>query len=122
MAEVVGSELQRSRFEQVDLTGAVFRTSDLSNVKFRAVDFTGVTMRSVDLINVDITASIENLTINGVDIGPYVEAELDRRFPLRAKMRPTTPEGSREAWDIVERLWDETVERARALPAKLLHE
>jgi uncharacterized damage-inducible protein DinB len=122
MAEFVGSELQGSRFEQVDLTGAVFRTSDLSNVKFRAVDFTGVTMRSVDLINVDITASIENLTINGVDIGPYVESELDRRFPLRAKMRPTTPEGFREAWDTVERLWDETVERARALPAKLLHE
>jgi hypothetical protein len=122
VTEFVGSELQGSRFERVDLTGALFRTSDLSNVQFRAVDFTGVTMRNVDLVNVDITASIENLTINGVDIGPYVEAELDRRFPLRAKMRPTTPEGFRGAWDIVERLWDETVERARALPAELLHE
>jgi uncharacterized damage-inducible protein DinB len=106
----------------VDLTGALFRTSDLSNVQFRAVDFTGVTMRSVDLINVDITASIENLTINGVDVGPYVEAELDRRFPLRVKMHPTTPDGFREAWDVVEQLWDDTVERARRLPAELLHE
>jgi uncharacterized damage-inducible protein DinB len=122
MAEFVGSELQGSRFEQVDLTGALFRTSDLSNVQVRAVDFTGVTMRSVDLINVDITASIENLTINGVDVGPYVEAELDRRFPLRVKMRPTTPDGFREAWDVVEQLWDDTVERARRLPAELLHE
>jgi hypothetical protein len=29
-----------------------------------------------------------NVTINGVDIGPLVEAELDRRRPDRVKMRP----------------------------------
>jgi hypothetical protein len=40
-------------------------------------------------------------------------------------MRPTDPDGFREAWDIVERLWAGTVERARRLDAagsELLHE
>jgi len=37
-------------------------------------------------------------------------------------MRPADPVGFGEAWDILERLWDRTVERARRLPADLLHE
>ena len=35
--------------------------------------------------------------------------------PTGPKMRPTDPAGFREAWDVVERLWAGTVERARAL-------
>lgn len=122
MSDFTGSELQGSRFERVDFTGARFQTSDFSNAEFRAVDFSGVVMRSVDLINVDITGSIENLVINGVDVGPYVEAELDRRDPLRVKMRPETPAGFREAWDIVEELWRDTVDRAQRLAPELLNE
>jgi uncharacterized damage-inducible protein DinB len=60
--------------------------------------------------------------LNGVDVAPLVEAELDRREPDRVKMRPTDPAGFREAWDIVERLWDDTVGRARRLDPELLHE
>jgi hypothetical protein len=37
-------------------------------------------------------------------------------------MRPTEPAGFREAWDIVERLWDGTVARARGMDPALLHE
>jgi hypothetical protein len=54
---------------------------------------------------------IVNLTINGVDIAPLVDAELNRRYPDRAKMRPTDPAGFREAWDVIERQWGETVGR-----------
>ncbi len=53
---------------------------------------------------------------------PLVEAELDRRDPDRAAMRPTDPEGFRRAWDTVERLWAGTVERARGFPPEQLHE
>jgi hypothetical protein len=60
--------------------------------------------------------------INGVEIAPLVEAELDRRHPDRVKMRPETPEEFLEAWDLVERLWGETVERARGFEAAQLHE
>jgi hypothetical protein len=63
-----------------------------------------------------------NLTINGVDIGPLVNAELDRRYPDRVRMRPTDPAGFREARDLLERLWDQTVARARRLDPDLLHE
>ena len=80
----------------------------------------GVTMRGVELQNVTISGDIENVTINGVDIGPLVDAELDKRYPLRAKMHPTDPAGFREAWDILEKLWDETVAHARLLPPELL--
>jgi len=79
-------------------------------------------MRGVELVNVDIHGEVENLTINGVDIGPLVNAELNRRYPDRAKMRPTDPAGFREGWDILERLWGGTVERARHLRPALLHE
>src|SRR5688500_6796554 len=79
-------------------------------------------MRDVDLVDVDITGELRNLTINGVDVAPLITAELDRRYPERRKMRPTTPAGFREAWDVVERLWDGTVERARTLDPPLLHE
>jgi hypothetical protein len=37
-------------------------------------------------------------------------------------MRPADPAGFGEAWDILERLWGETVERARRLQPELLHE
>ena len=60
--------------------------------------------------------------MNGVDIEPLVEAELNRRNPERAKMRPTDPDGFREAWSIVTRRRDDTVERAHTLPAESLHE
>jgi len=33
------------------------------------------------LVDVDIHGEIENVMINGVDIGPLVNAELDRRYP-----------------------------------------
>ncbi len=105
-------DLSRARFERVDLRGA----------RFTAVDLTGVVMRGVELVDVDITGELRNVTINGVDVAPLVDAELDRRFPDRVTMRPTTPAGFREAWDVVERLWAGTVERARRLEPTLLHE
>jgi hypothetical protein len=95
---------------------------ELSGARFRGVSLNGAVMRGVELGNVDIHGEIENLTINGVDIGPLVNAELNRRYPDRAKMRPTDPAGFREAWDILERLWGKTVERARRLRPELLHE
>lgn len=122
MADFFRADLQGSRFERVDLSGAQFRTVDLSDAEFRAVHLKGVVMRGVELVDVEIHGEIENVTINGVDIGPLINAELDRRYPDRPKMRPTDPAGFREAWDVVERLWDGTVERAWRLPPELLHE
>jgi hypothetical protein len=79
-------------------------------------------MRGVEIADARIDGEIKGLLINGVDVAPLVEAELDRRDPDRAKMRPSDPAGFREAWDIVERLWDGTVTRARSFAPELLHE
>ena len=114
--------MRGSRFERVDLGGAHLRAVDLSGGRLRGVDLTGVSMRGVELVNADIYGEIENLTINGVDVAPLVDAELNRRYPGRAKMRPADPAGFREAWDTLERLWAQTVDRARGLAPELLHE
>jgi uncharacterized damage-inducible protein DinB len=106
----------------VDLTGSEFRASNLAATQFRGVYLRGMVMRGVELVDAEINGEIVNLTINGVDVGPLVDAELDRRYPDRAKMRPTDPAGFREAWNVLERLWDETVGRARKLDPTLLHE
>jgi hypothetical protein len=55
--------------------------------------------------------------VNGVDVTPFVEAELNRRFPGRAFRRAQGPDGLRAAWATLERTWAATVERVAALPA-----
>jgi Pentapeptide repeats (8 copies)/DinB superfamily len=122
MAEFVRADLHGSWFERVDLAGAELRAVDMSGAVFRGVDLTGVVMRGVELVNADIYGEIVNLTVNGVDIGPLVEAELDRRYPDRAAMRPAGPAGFRQAWDTLERLWGQTVARARRLPPEVVLE
>lgn len=111
-----------TEFERVDMNEARFRDVDLSDARFERVNLSGAVMRGMELVNVTIDGEIDNLTINGVDVVPLVEAELDRRFPDRVKMRPTDAAGFREAWDLVERFWDGTVARAGGLRPELLHE
>ena len=112
MADFTGEDLAGSRFEQVDLTGA----------RFHNVYLTGATIRGAVLVNVDMDGLISDVRINGVDVVPLVEAELDRRYPDRATMRPADADGFRQAWEILERLWQQTVARARGLAPDLLHE
>jgi hypothetical protein len=104
-----------------------FTDVTLTDARFSGVDvvramFWKVRMRGVWVGEVEIDGAIEGLRINGVDVGPLVEAELDRRHPQRVLMRPTEVDGFRRAWDLLESLWAGTVERARALPPELLHE
>src|SRR6266550_2045982 len=74
------------------------------------------------LQDVDIDGEIRNVRINGVDVAPLIEAELNRRYPERTKLDPADADGFREAWAIIERVWPPTVERAKRLPPELLHE
>ena len=115
-------DLHGATLQRVDLTGARLRSVDLSRADFRAVDLHDVRLRGSELINVRIDAELDNVVINGVDVGPLIEAELDRRGPQRALMRPDDPAGFRQAWSVLERRWGETVERARTLPPAALHE
>jgi uncharacterized damage-inducible protein DinB len=109
-------------FQSKDLRGSTFREVDLRDSRFHDVWFGNVVMRGVALVDVDIDGEIDNVRINGVDVVPLVEAELDRLDPDRPKMRPTDAEGFREAWDLVERLWAGTVARARGFSVEQLNE
>lgn len=122
MAEFGEEDLSGSTFDWTDLSGSTFRAASLSNVTIRGTDLHHVRMSGVELWDVDITGEIQGLRINGVDVTDYVEQEVLRREPDLARMRPEDPAGFREAWDLVETRWGETVERVRELDPELLHE
>ncbi len=87
----------------------------MSGAVFREVDLAGARMHGVLLMGADIDGAINGLRVNGVEVLPLIEAELDRLHPERVALRPTTPEGAREAWRVVEEFWAATMQRASAL-------
>ena len=95
------------RFEDEDLTGAEFRECDLSGARL-----VGVVMQ-----NAEIDGLVTNLVVNGVEVMPYVEAELDRRHPVRLLIRSDAPGDLGEAWRQLRGDWATTVERVRSMPA-----
>jgi len=104
-----------------ELRGAEFHGTDLRGARFVGADLSGVVMRGVDAQGADIDAPwlLEGegrLTVNGVDVVPFVEAELNRRFPGRADRRAEDPAGLRAAWASLQRTWAATLERAAAMP------
>jgi hypothetical protein len=105
-----------------DLQGAEFIGADLRGARFVGADLSGVVMRGVDVQGADIDApwlfSGESfLRVNGVDVAPFVEAELNRRFPGRADRFAGDPDGLRAAWAALERTWAATLERVAVMPA-----
>ena len=95
-----------------DFEGATLVKVSFKGATLRSCDVSGVTMRGVDVNGLDIDShdlSFGSLFVNGVDVVPLVEAELDRRFPGRALRNADTPEGLREAWVAVLRAWQTTV-------------
>jgi hypothetical protein len=130
MTEFIQQDLSGARFDQVLLTGTDFHAVRFNDAHFRDVDLRGIDvrgavmsgkLRGVELWDVEVSGEIGRLVVNGVDVGPYVEAELDRRMPERVLMRPTDPEGFRAGFATIERLWDDTVARARTFPSEALH-
>ena len=105
-----------------ELQGAEFVDADLRGARFVRADLSGVVMRAVDVQGADIDApwlfdGESFLRVNGVDVVPFVEAELNRRFPGRADRRAGDPDGLRAAWAALERTWAATLERVAAMPA-----
>ncbi len=105
-----------------DLQEAQFVGTNLRGARFLRADLSGVVMRGVDVAGADIDApwladGDSFLRVNGVDVVPLVEAELDRRFPGRADRRAQDPDGLRVAWASLERNWAATLDRVAAMPA-----
>ncbi len=105
-----------------ELQGAEFVDANLRGARFVGADLSGVVMRGVHVDRADIDApwlfdGDSFLRVNGVDVIPFVEAELNRRFPGRADRRAADPDGLRQAWATLERTWAATLERVAAMPA-----
>ncbi len=105
-----------------ELQGAEFVNADLRGSRFVGADLSGVVMRGVDIAGADIDApwlfaGASFLRVNGVDVIPFVEAELNRRFPGRADRRAGDPDGLGAAWSALERTWTATIERVAEMPA-----
>ena len=125
--DLAGSSFRRvnlsgSTFREVHLTEALLHDVDLSGTRVRAAYLDGVRMTGVEVPDLEIYGELGRLVVNGVDVVPLVEAELNRRMPERAQMSPTDVAGFRDAFATLDRLWAGTVEKARALPPEALHE
>jgi hypothetical protein len=95
-------EFEGATFVRASFKGATLRSSDVSGVTMRSVEVDGLDIDSHDLF-------FGSLLVNGVDVVPLVDAELDRQFPGRELQRAKTPEGLREGWVAVQAAWQTTV-------------
>jgi hypothetical protein len=96
-------EFEGATFVKASFKGATLRFSDVSGVTMRSVDVDGLDIDSHDLF-------FGSLFVNGVDVVPFVDAELNRQFPGRELQKSQTVDGLREGWVAVQSAWQETVE------------
>ncbi|TQS46580.1 DinB family protein [Cryptosporangium phraense] len=89
---------------------------DLNGAEFRECDLTGARLIGVVMQNAVIDGLVSNLVVNGVEVSEYVEAELDRRYPVRSLIRSEQPADLREAFRQLQAEWGATIERIRRTP------
>ena len=104
-------EFEGATFIRVSFRGATLRSCDVSGVTMRSVDVGGLDIDSHDLF-------FGSLVVNGVDVVPFVDAELNRRFPGRELQKSQTPEGLQDGWVAVKAAWATTVTNT---PPDLVH-
>jgi len=102
-----------------DLQGAEFTDVSLRGARFVRCDLSGVVLRGAEVSGADIDApwllSGDNvLLVNGVNVAPFVDAELNRRFPGRELRRAEDPTTLRTAWAALERAWSGVIEQTPA--------
>jgi hypothetical protein len=96
--------------------------SDFSGARFHGPNFENTIVTDGWFVNADFSGDVEGLRINGVEVHPLIEAELDRRSPKRKLLRATDPKEIGEAWEMLDEMWTVTIARARTLPEPLLYE
>jgi uncharacterized damage-inducible protein DinB len=104
-------------FVEKDLRGARFVRADLCEVVMRGVDIAGADIDAPWLVDEGGV-----LRVNGVDVTPYVDAELNRRFPGRELRRAADPGSLRRAWARLQETWAATLARVAAMPAGTVDE
>jgi hypothetical protein len=94
---------------------------NLSSARFHNVDLTDSRIRGAILKNVEIDGDVEGLFVNGVDVGPLVNAELDRQFPEHKWIRSSNPDWLRRAWTAISGQWASLTEAVLNQPEEVAH-
>ena len=76
---------------------ASFEDQDLTHAEFRECDLTGARLIGVVMQDAVIDGLVTDLVVNGVEVTSYVQAELDRRYPVRLLLRSADPGDLRQA-------------------------
>jgi hypothetical protein len=93
-----------------------FVDEDFSGAEFRECMLNGTRLIGVVMQDAEIDGLVTNLVVNGVEVTGYVEAELDRRYPVRVLIRSDVPADLREGWRQLQDDWTATIGRLRASP------
>ncbi|HVG84553.1 MAG TPA: DinB family protein [Vicinamibacterales bacterium] len=89
---------------------------DLRGVEFRECDLSGARLVGVVMRGAVIDGLVTDLVVNGVEVGAYVEAELDRRHPVRPLIRSETIADLARAARALHADWAATIARIRRTP------
>jgi hypothetical protein len=81
-----------------EFRGVRLDDADFSGARLHSPNFEGTRIIDGWLRDAEISGFIGGLRVNGVEVAPLVEAELDRRFPERVKLRARDPQGLADAW------------------------
>lgn len=101
--------------------GARFIDSDLSDVEIRSCDVSRLRIVDSTADVVHVSGEFARVVVDDVDVTAHVEAELNRRFPERARLAGlATADDYRDLWRAVEELWAQTSADAGRLPAGAL--
>lgn len=95
---------------------------DLTDAEFRECDMTRARLIGVVMQDAVIDGLVSNLVVNGVEVTSYVEAELDRRYPVRLLIRSTDAADLGEAERQLRADWAATVARLRGMPQGSEHQ
>jgi len=112
--------LRGADFREVSLAGSQFYDVSFAGASFREADFGGARMIGVQFEDVVIDGLVDGLVINGVEVAPLIEAELDRRHPGRERLRSDDPDDLRAGWSWLEEQWAATTAEALAAPVDRL--
>ena len=93
-----------------------FVDEDFSAAEFRECVFSGTRLIGVVMQDAEIDGLVTNLVVNGVEVSAYVDAELDRRYPVRVLIRSDVPADLLEGWRRLQADWRATIDRLRASP------
>lgn len=92
-------------FIEQDLSGSRFARCNLGDAAIRGSWVAGLEIDTPDLNDGPIW-------VNGIDVTPFVNQQLNEQFPGRELKQAESPDGLRSAWAAVEHAWAEVMPTA----------